>query len=149
MATDTDQVKHQFVPADQPNWPELMSKTVGDLSQIAKTEIELLAANLRRLIESEANRVLSILFFLIASLYGSGTFAWRPRFTASCMAGLVARVSGHRWCHRVCWPAHQASNGQTKDGPQSAGKARAKGFGWSLVGFLVSCSGRTTLNTGF
>jgi hypothetical protein len=71
MATDTDQVKHQFVPGDQPNWPELMSKTVGDLSQIAKTEIELLAANLRRLIESEANRVLGILFFLIASLYGS------------------------------------------------------------------------------
>jgi hypothetical protein len=67
----TDHVNHEFVPADQPNWPELMSKTIGDLSHIAKTEIGLLEVSLRRLIESEANRILGILFLVIASLYGS------------------------------------------------------------------------------
>ena len=62
--------RNPFMQADQPNWPELMSKTVGDLSHIAKTEIELLEASLRRLIESEAYRILGILLLLIASLYG-------------------------------------------------------------------------------
>jgi hypothetical protein len=67
----TEQVNHQVVSADQPNWPELMSKTVGDLSHIAKTEIQLLEANLRRLIQSEASRIIGILILAIASLYGS------------------------------------------------------------------------------
>jgi hypothetical protein len=85
MVTDTDQVNHGFMPADQPNWPELMSKTVGDLSHIAKTEIELLEASLRRLIESEANKIIGILLFLVASLYGSVFF----------LGGLVALL--HLW----------------------------------------------------
>ena len=71
MATNTDRVNHEFVPPDQLNWPELMSKTVGDLSHIAKTEIELLEASLRRLIESQTNNVIGILSLLIALLYGS------------------------------------------------------------------------------
>jgi len=70
MVTDSNQLNHRVESADQPNWPELMSKTVGDLSQIAKTEIELIEANLRRLIESEARRIIGILFLVMASLYG-------------------------------------------------------------------------------
>jgi hypothetical protein len=39
-------VDYRVLPAENPNWPELLSKTVDDLSRIARTEIELLVATL-------------------------------------------------------------------------------------------------------
>jgi hypothetical protein len=50
MATD-HQRQHEIVAYDNnPNWPELLSKTLDDLSRIGRTEIELLETRLMHLI---------------------------------------------------------------------------------------------------
>jgi hypothetical protein len=42
--------------AENLNWPELLSKTVDDLSRIARTEVELLEVTLKRLIEAQTDK---------------------------------------------------------------------------------------------
>ena len=59
------------VPSENPNWPELLSKTVDDLSSVAKTEIRLLEATLKRLIEAQTDNIVGMLVLVIALGYGS------------------------------------------------------------------------------
>jgi Putative Actinobacterial Holin-X, holin superfamily III len=54
-----------------PNWPELLSKTVDDLSRVARTEIELLEASLKRLVETQTDKITGMLVLVIALAYGS------------------------------------------------------------------------------
>jgi hypothetical protein len=53
-----------------PNWPELLSKTVDDLSRIGRTEIELLETRLKHLIEAQIDNVTGMLVLVVALSYG-------------------------------------------------------------------------------
>jgi hypothetical protein len=57
--------------AEVTNWPQLLSKTVDDLSRIARTEMELLELTLKRLMEAQAEKVVGLLILLVALSYGS------------------------------------------------------------------------------
>ena len=70
MANRAD-VDYRVVPAENPNWPELLSKTVEDLSKIARTEVELLEATFKRLIEAQTSKIVGMLFLLVSLVYGS------------------------------------------------------------------------------
>jgi hypothetical protein len=59
------------VASDTTNWPELLAKTVDDLSGIARTEIELLEVTLKRLIEAQTDKIAGMVFLLVALTYGS------------------------------------------------------------------------------
>lgn len=54
-----------------PNWPELLSKTVDDLSRVGRTEIELLETRLKHLIEAQTDNVTGVLVLVVALSYGS------------------------------------------------------------------------------
>jgi hypothetical protein len=57
-----NQRHHEIVVQDNhPNWPELLSKTVDDLSRIGRTEIELLETRLKHLIEAQTNNIAGML----------------------------------------------------------------------------------------
>lgn len=71
MATTSDNMKYQVASAENPNWPELVSKTVDDLSRIARTEIGLLEVTLKRLIEAQTDKIVGMLALLVAVIYGS------------------------------------------------------------------------------
>jgi hypothetical protein len=71
MARSINDDKYQVVTVENPNWPELLSKTVDDLSRVAKTEIELLEATLKRLIESQTDKIVGMLVLVVALTYGS------------------------------------------------------------------------------
>jgi hypothetical protein len=71
MATSGDNIKYQVASAEAPNWPELVSKTVDDLSRIVRTEIELLEVTLKRVIEAQTDKLVGLLFLLVALIYGS------------------------------------------------------------------------------
>src|ERR1700730_12971704 len=71
MANDADVGDYRALPAENPNWPELLSKTVDDLSRIARTEMELLEVTLKRLIEAQTDKIVGMLFLLVALSYGS------------------------------------------------------------------------------
>jgi len=64
-------IDYRVLPAETPNWPDLLSKTVDDLSRIARTEIELLEASLGRLIQAQTSKIVGMLFLLVAVIYGS------------------------------------------------------------------------------
>jgi hypothetical protein len=68
MVTRIDRV---VASAENSNWPQLLSKTVDDLSRIARTEMELLEVTLRRLIEAQTDKIVGMLFLLVALSYGS------------------------------------------------------------------------------
>jgi hypothetical protein len=71
MATRSDNATYQIATAEQPNWHELVSKTVDDLAAIGRTEIALLEATLKRLIEAQTDKVVGMVFLLAALIYGS------------------------------------------------------------------------------
>src|SRR5579871_7019166 len=71
MATHTDQVDYDPAPAQPASWPDLVSKTVDDLSKIARTEVTLLERTLQRAVEAQTEKIAGILFLLIACAYGS------------------------------------------------------------------------------
>jgi hypothetical protein len=67
MVTHIDSV---IASAENSNWPQLLSKTVDDLSRIARTEMELLEVRLKRLIEAQTDKVVGMLFLFVALSYG-------------------------------------------------------------------------------
>ena len=71
MATSGDDLKYRVASAENPNWPELVSRTVDDLSRIARTEIELLEVTLKRVIEAQTDKIVGMLSLLVALIYGS------------------------------------------------------------------------------
>jgi hypothetical protein len=72
MATNSEQVNHRISASAEPqNWPALISKTVDDLSNIAKTEMELFEARLQRLIEAQTEKITGMLALLVCAAYGS------------------------------------------------------------------------------
>ncbi len=71
MALNTERTEPDIVSQSNPNWPELVSKTVDDLANIGRTEIELLETRLRRLIEAQIDNVAGILVLVVALSYGS------------------------------------------------------------------------------
>jgi hypothetical protein len=54
-----------------PDWPELLSRIVDDLSQIARTEMELLNTRLRMLLEAETDKIAGVVTLLVALSHGS------------------------------------------------------------------------------
>ena len=70
MATPTNDANHMR-PVEGPNWPELLSKTVGDISAIARTEIQLLEAAFKRLIEAQIDNIIGMVVLVVALSYGS------------------------------------------------------------------------------
>src|SRR5271166_6139681 len=54
-----------------PNWPELISRTIDDLSRIARAEMELLVVKLGLLLEAQTDKIAAVLILVVALLYGS------------------------------------------------------------------------------
>jgi hypothetical protein len=71
MATNKDNSNLQLVSGEQPNWPELLSRTVEDVSRIVRTEIELLEVTLKRVITAQAEKIAGVVILLVALSYGS------------------------------------------------------------------------------
>lgn len=70
MATPTTNANYMR-PVDTPNWPELLSKTVDDLTHVAKTEVQLLEATFKRLIQAQTDKIVGMLVLVVALSYGS------------------------------------------------------------------------------
>jgi hypothetical protein len=68
---------HQALAEVAPNWPEVLSKTIDDLSRIARTEMELLVAKLGLLLEAQTDKMAGVLFLIVALSYGSLVSAGR------------------------------------------------------------------------
>jgi hypothetical protein len=66
-----DQNSRQALAEVTPNWPQLLSKTIDDLSRIARTEMELLVAKLGLLLEAQTDKIAGMLFLIVALSYGS------------------------------------------------------------------------------
>ena len=66
-----DKNSRQALAEVTPNWPEVLSKTVDDLSRIARTEMELLVAKLGLLLEAQTDKIAGMLFLIVALSYGS------------------------------------------------------------------------------
>src|SRR5690242_19469540 len=71
MSRHTDNTSYEIRTVDNPNWPELLSKTVDDLSRIGRTEIELLEATCKRLIEAQTEKITGMMVLVVALAYGS------------------------------------------------------------------------------
>jgi hypothetical protein len=71
MKQPSNTINHPGGPLAEPDWAELLAKTVDDLSVIAKTEIELLEALLKRIIAAQGERLVGIIIMLVALSYGS------------------------------------------------------------------------------
>ena len=71
MAGNTEHVDHEVRPAPAPNVPELLAKTVDDLSRIVRSEIGLLRLTLQQVVEAQTDRVFGMLALLVAVSYGS------------------------------------------------------------------------------
>jgi hypothetical protein len=81
-----DNNSRQALAEVTPNWPEVLSKTIDDLSRIARTEMELLVAKLGLLLEAQTDKIAGMLFLIVALSYGS-----------LFLLGLVAFFFDH-WC---------------------------------------------------
>ena len=66
-----ENTSNRAVVDETPNWPQLLSKTVDDLTRIAQTEIELLESKARILLESQVDKIAGMLFLIVALSYGS------------------------------------------------------------------------------
>src|ERR1700724_2609207 len=64
-------IDSDIASAKNSGWPQLLSKTVDDLSRITRTEMELLEGTLKRLIEAQTDKIVGMLFLLVALSYGS------------------------------------------------------------------------------
>lgn len=71
MAGNTEHVDNEIRPERSLNLPELLSKTVDDLSRIVQTEIGLLRLTLQQVLEAETDRIIGMLGLLVAAAYGS------------------------------------------------------------------------------
>ena len=67
---DSQMTTSHAAPVETPNWPELLSRTVDDLSRIARTEMELLGAVTKRLIETQTEKLAGMLVLLVAISHG-------------------------------------------------------------------------------
>jgi hypothetical protein len=54
-----------------PDWPELVSKTVDDLSRIGKREMELFESKLRLMIEAQTDKITGVVVLVVALGYGA------------------------------------------------------------------------------
>jgi hypothetical protein len=59
------------VSAEITDWPQLLSETADDLTRIARTEAELMTVSLKRLVESETDKIVGWTLLLVALSYGS------------------------------------------------------------------------------
>jgi hypothetical protein len=68
-----DENSRQVLAEVTPNWPQLLSKTIDDLSRIAGTEMELLVAKLGLLLEAQTDKITGagVLLLIVALSYGS------------------------------------------------------------------------------
>jgi hypothetical protein len=71
MAIRTENANYQVSTAEQTNWPALFSKTVNDLADIGRIEIELLEATLKRLIEVQTDKIIGMVVMAALVIYGS------------------------------------------------------------------------------
>jgi hypothetical protein len=67
----SNNLDYEVLPATPASWPELLSKTVDDLSKIVRTEIAVLERTLQRVVESQTDRIIGVMFLLVACAYGS------------------------------------------------------------------------------
>src|SRR5215831_15444210 len=58
-------------PTETPNWPELLSKTVDDLTRVLGSEARLVEATLKQLIEARGEKLVGLLVAMIALGYGA------------------------------------------------------------------------------
>jgi Putative Actinobacterial Holin-X, holin superfamily III len=66
-----DKNSSQALEEVSPNWPQPLSKTIDDLSRIARTEMKLLVAKLGLLLEAQTDKIAGVLFLIVALSYGS------------------------------------------------------------------------------
>ena|ERR1700691_2459708 len=63
--------KPQVLAEGTPNWPELLSKTIDDLSRIARAEMELLVLKLGLLLEAQTDKIAGVVILVVALSYGA------------------------------------------------------------------------------
>jgi hypothetical protein len=66
-----DNTSRQVVAEGTPNWPHLVSKTIDDLTRIARTEMEILETRLGLLLEAQTDKIAGMLLLVVALAYGS------------------------------------------------------------------------------
>jgi len=98
-----DNNSRQALAEGSPNWPELLSKTIDDLSRIARTEMELLVAKLGLLLEAQTDKITGVPILVGALLYGS-LFAlggivlllhlWIPWWLSFLITGTAVVIAG-------------------------------------------------------
>jgi Putative Actinobacterial Holin-X, holin superfamily III len=71
MSAQINNDKYQVVPVENPDWPALLSKTVDDLSKVARSEMQLFETTLKRLVEAQTDRITGMLVLVVALIYGS------------------------------------------------------------------------------
>jgi hypothetical protein len=57
------------------DWSQLLSKTVDDLSRIARTEMDLLETKLGLLLDAQTDKIAGMVFLIAALIYGALFFS--------------------------------------------------------------------------
>jgi hypothetical protein len=103
MVTNMENSSRQVLAEETPNWPHLLSKTVDDLTRIARTEMEILETKLGVLLEAQTNKIAGMLLLVVALSYGSlfllGGIVlllhlWLPWWLSFLITGAVIVIAG-------------------------------------------------------
>ena len=103
MVTNMENSSRQVLAEETPNWPHLLSKTVDDLTRIARTEMEILETKLGLLLEAQTNKIAGMLLLVVALSYGSlfllGGIVlllhlWLPWWLSFLITGAVIVIAG-------------------------------------------------------
>jgi Putative Actinobacterial Holin-X, holin superfamily III len=103
MVTNMENSSRQALAEETPNWPHLLSKTVDDLTRIARTEMEILETKLGLLLEAQTNKIAGMLLLVVALSYGSlfllGGIVlllhlWLPWWLSFLITGAVIVIAG-------------------------------------------------------
>jgi hypothetical protein len=113
-----DNNSRQALAEGSPNWPELLSKTIDDLSRIARTEMELLVAKLGLLLEAQTDKITGVRGAVVRICVCAGRFC----SVAPSLDSVVAFFFDH-------WDRGRHSRGFVSDddegGRQKKGNLRA------------------------
>jgi hypothetical protein len=135
----SNQVDYQVVPAEPASWPQLLSKTVDDLSKIVRTEIALAERTLQLVVESQTEKITGLLFLLVACAYGSlfllgGVVLllhlWLDWWLAFLITGALVMVAGLLLQLRMSALARaKSAANHARDGTRGVERHRSPGAG--------------------
>lgn len=63
--------QNELLRRETADWAQLLSKTVDDLSRIARTEMDLFETKLARMLEAQTDKIAGMVFLVAALTYGA------------------------------------------------------------------------------